>query len=67
MSWLSILGSKPQRRNDSVSFRTECNEHGITQITDSSSVHIAWQDITDIIAYKKDGYTVDQIRLEIQQ
>jgi hypothetical protein len=48
-----------------VSPRAECEQHGITQVTDGSSVHIAWPDVTDVIAYKKDCYTIDQIRLEI--
>jgi hypothetical protein len=65
MSWLSRLGTKLRRRGDPVPLRAEHNAHGITQATDSSIVHIAWEDITDIIAYKKDCFTVDQIRLEI--
>jgi hypothetical protein len=66
MNWLSQLGTRLQRRSNPVSFQTKCDERGITQITDSSSVHIAWQDITDIVAYKKDCFTVDQVRLEIR-
>src|SRR5271168_2505104 len=66
MGWLSRLGTRLQRRSDPVSFRTKCGEHGITQVTDSSSVDIAWQDITDIIAYNKDCFTIDQIRLDIK-
>src|SRR6266478_5230561 len=66
MSWLSRLGTRLQRRSDPVPMRAEHDAYGITQATDSSVVHIAWQDITDIIAYKKDCFTVDQIRLEIR-
>jgi hypothetical protein len=66
MSWLSKLGARLQRRSDPVPLRAEYDAHGITQATDGSVVHIAWQDITDIIAYKKDCFTVDQIRLEIR-
>jgi hypothetical protein len=54
MSWLSRLGTKLQRRSDPVPLRAEHDAYGITQATESSVVHIAWQDITDIIAYKKD-------------
>jgi hypothetical protein len=66
MSWLSRLGTKLQRRSDPIPLRAEHDTYGVTQATESLVVHIAWQDITDIIAYKKDCFTVDQIRLEIR-
>jgi hypothetical protein len=45
------------------------DEHGISQISKSDeqegSVRILWTEITDVVAFKKDCFTVDQIRILI--
>jgi hypothetical protein len=47
MDWLAKLGTKLQRHHDPEPFRTEFDAHGITQVSENSTVHIAWQDVTD--------------------
>jgi len=53
----------------SATFRVECDESGITQISEkrgqSYRVQLEWEQITDVFAFKRDCYTVDQIRIVV--
>jgi len=41
------------------------DETGVTQATDRTAIHIGWNQVTEIYGYKKDCFSVDQLRIEI--
>ena len=58
-----------QLQRSTATFRVVCYESGITQISEnrgqSHGVQLAWEQITDVFAFKRDCFTVDQISIVV--
>jgi len=58
-------------RQQSAQYSVNCDEIGLTQIAhkgdSTEAVHVAWDQVTKVFAYKRDCLTVDQICILIER
>lgn len=45
--------------------RADLDDHGVSQTIDGSVVRILWEDVAYVVAYKRDCFTADSIRIII--
>jgi len=63
-NWFSNLGKKPAK------FSIQCDEAGLTQTVkredEDEVIRLAWDQVANVFAYKRDLYSVDQICFVIE-